>query len=531
MSSRVASGGGSVGSAAVARDRWLAVGVAAVVCGVVGWAGRDGVGLSPDSLEYLGVARNLLDGHGLTVPFGSVVEDPQAGGAMTNFPPLYPLLLAIGGGGLVWARVLALLLLAVTAGCVTLLVRRHAVSRSAAVGIALLLCAPDFVRVHSMAWSEPVLLAVIAAGSLALAEHLARPRRATWAALLALVAAAPIARYAGVAFVVAVVVALGVRRRWRDAGWAAAAGLVPLAGWLAYGAQAAATGRVLAWHPPSWDALSDQVARTTTFWLSGYGPRFALLAAGLLLAAAAPAAPRPAAPTSRISTGTVPVEMREGGMFVGVVVLVGGVVVVLLATWALLDRTTVLDSRLLVAAHLGVILALPFVVRPARRWQTAALVMAAVLVVAGGVRFATRFPDSGSRQYAHQDWRRSPTLAAARAAATRTAAAITTAAATTTAAANRPAPTATEGRLLSNAPELVWWTTDQPVDLLPAKHDFRSGKARPWPRHVAAIPAGATIIVLDRVPRAHLATPQDIASIRTIVLVQRLPDGAVYRLP
>jgi hypothetical protein len=510
MSSRVAFGGGSVGSAAVARDRWLAVGVAAVVCGVVGWAGRDGVGLSPDSLEYLGVARNLLDGHGLTVPFGSVVEDPQAGGAMTNFPPLYPLLLAIGGGGLVWARVLALLLLAVTAGCVTLLVRRHAVSRPAAVGIALLLCAPDFVRVHSMAWSEPVLLAAIAAGSLALAEHLARPtRRATWVALLALAAAAPMARYAGVAFVVAVVVALGVRRRWRDAGWAAAAGLLPLAGWLAYGAQAASTGRVLAWHPPSWDALSDQVARTTTFWLSGYGPRFALAAAALLLLAAAPTArPAPAPP------------MRDGGLVAGVVVLVGGVVVVLLATWALLDRTTVLDSRLLVAAHLGVVLALPFVVRPARRWQTVALAMAAVLVVAGGVRFATRFPDSGSRQYAHQDWRRSPTLAAAKRAA----------AVTGTATATRAAPT-TEGRLLSNAPELVWWTTDQPVDLLPAKHDFRSGKARPWPRHVAAIPAGATIVVLDRVPRAHLATPQDIATIRTIILVQRLPDGAVYRLP
>ena len=55
-------------------------GMLSVVAG--GWAAlahvlatRSGIGLQEDSGLYIGAARNLLAGHGLTVPFGTAVPE------------------------------------------------------------------------------------------------------------------------------------------------------------------------------------------------------------------------------------------------------------------------------------------------------------------------------------------------------------------------------------------------------------------------------------------------------------------------
>ena len=75
--------------------RGTALGIAALALLGVGLAlaaSRHGVGASPDSVVYIGVARNLLAGRGLTEPFGALVDTP-----LTRYPPLYPALLAAGG--------------------------------------------------------------------------------------------------------------------------------------------------------------------------------------------------------------------------------------------------------------------------------------------------------------------------------------------------------------------------------------------------------------------------------------------------
>ena len=50
---------------------------------------RKGVYASPDSAFYVGTARNLLDGEGLTAPPGSP--------PLSHFPPLFALVLGRGG--------------------------------------------------------------------------------------------------------------------------------------------------------------------------------------------------------------------------------------------------------------------------------------------------------------------------------------------------------------------------------------------------------------------------------------------------
>lgn len=471
------------------RDALLALAVAIAAVAVAGFATRDGVGLSPDSLEYLGVARNLRHGHGLTVPFGAITEEPFPGAAMTGFPPLHPILLAAGGAGLDWARALGLLLYGVTVASVALVARRHAGGRMAAAAVAVLLLSPDVVRVHAQVWSEPLFLALVAAGTLVLLKHLDRPRRATLAALVAASAAAPMARYAGIVFPLAAAVVLARRRWWRPAAAVVAAGALPLAAWLAYGAAAVRTPggnrRALGWHPPDLGEVWSETARTVEhFWLPGFEPGLALLVIGLLVVALAP---------------------RRSDLLVHAALVAAGTVGLLLVTWAVLDRTTLVDSRLLVGAHLGVVLALPSLVRGDRWWRALALAVAAALVVTGGLRFADRFPTSPSRQFALPTWEASPTL--------RAAAAI-------------PAGTP----LYSNAPEALWWVTGRPAALVPLKVALRSGRPQPWPAQVRALPAGAVLVLVDGLER-DAPTADEIASVIPLRLLATLPDGALYETP
>jgi hypothetical protein len=317
-------------------------------------------------------------------------------------------------------------------------------------------------------------------------RHLDRPHRATLIPVLAACALAPMARYVGVVFVAAVVV-LARRHRVHDAIAASAAGLAPLAMWLVWGAVASgaegAAGRTPAWHPPAVGEVITQLTRTVgTFWVSGYGPRLGLVVIALVLATVTP---------------------RRSEYLVYGVILVVGTVALLLVTWAVLDRTTVLDSRLLVLAHLGAVLALPFVVGSGR-WREGALACAAALVLVGSIHWSVGFAASESRQYAADEWRRSPTLAAAEALGA--------------------AP------LYSNRADLVWWATGRRTALLPVKTDLRSGSARPWQREVGRLPAGALVVLFDRAPGRFMLSAAELGSVRAVRLVRRLPDGAIYEI-
>ena len=104
---------------------------------------------------YIGAARNLLDGNGLTIP---VAGDPLS--PLAHWPPLLSLVLAvpglIGTDPLETARWLQVLLFATNAILVGSLVRAYSSSaRLGVLAVALFLTWEVPVEIHSWAWSEP----------------------------------------------------------------------------------------------------------------------------------------------------------------------------------------------------------------------------------------------------------------------------------------------------------------------------------------------------------------------------------------
>jgi hypothetical protein len=197
----------------------LALG-AAVLCSLVGIAlvlvaTSRGVGVSPDSVYFVGAARNVLDGRGLS-------QFPDAQGRcmpMVHWPPLYPLALAaISATGLdvlVAARWLSAGLFGATILLLGLMIRRLGAPNWLV--FAATLCAAaatDMVKVHAMAWSEPPCIFFGMLGFLLLDLHIERPRRLLLIAAAAALAFAFLARYAGSAYVVVgALVLLTVRKR------------------------------------------------------------------------------------------------------------------------------------------------------------------------------------------------------------------------------------------------------------------------------------------------------------------------------
>lgn len=114
---------------------------------------RAAVGLTPDSVAYVAAARSLANGHGLTLP---------GGGPMIHFPPLYPALLAAAGlvagvDPLVAATWLNVALFGANVLLIGGVLARTLRSPGLAVfGTFAALTTLPMLRVHSMAWSEPL---------------------------------------------------------------------------------------------------------------------------------------------------------------------------------------------------------------------------------------------------------------------------------------------------------------------------------------------------------------------------------------
>ncbi len=163
-----------------------------------------GVGTSPDSAVYIGVADQLLHGQGLTVPFGEVPGAP-----LTHYPPLYPMLLAFGG----WfepnlgqsARWIQALLFSLNTLLWADFLRRLLPGRTWLAGFLLLplVFFPALVSVHSMAWSEGLFLLLGFSGFLVALQAMQRKGWANWVIAGDLLALAFLTRYAGAAFLAA----------------------------------------------------------------------------------------------------------------------------------------------------------------------------------------------------------------------------------------------------------------------------------------------------------------------------------------
>lgn len=218
-----------------------------------------GAGLSPDSATYVQVARNFLNGHGLTL-------QSSTGEAVlfTYAPPLFPAILAamefFGITALSGIRWLNALLFGVNILLVGLVLRRYSCSFWLSMfGSLLILFSVDMLRVYTMVWTEPLFIFFAFSGLALLTVYSDNPRLLLLAASSCTIALAFFVRYAGVALIPTGIFAICFlsNQRWlrriRDSIIFVCISCLPMGLWLI--ANACSTGttqgvvRNMAFHP------------------------------------------------------------------------------------------------------------------------------------------------------------------------------------------------------------------------------------------------------------------------------------------
>ncbi|HEX3621143.1 MAG TPA: glycosyltransferase family 39 protein, partial [Acidimicrobiales bacterium] len=452
---------------AVARW-WSGVPAVAAMAAVVAATGK-GVYVSPDAVSYVGTARNLVAGRGLTPPAGL----PPVG----HFPPLFPLVLAavarLGCDPLTAARVVNVAAVGGVVLLVGLLVGRLTGSGVAALAASVAAAASvDLLAASGSALSEPLFLLLAVAALGALGTHLDAVRRQPggparsygWlAAASVLAAGALLTRYVGAALVVAGVAALlrfGRRRRWHGAVEAAVFGVVataPAVGFLAWAGRAkGADDRSFAWHAFGLDYLG-QAARPVTRWILAWpGPPLGLLLAiavvvgvGVAVVVGGPPARRgsPASSAASASSASSATPWLLGCFGVAYLVVV-------VANRLVTDATGRLDARFLAPLHVVVIVLAAVWLHRHRTVAPVVALAGAVVVaqVAGAVAWtAGGLSDGGlsRRGYTAAAWRTSPVLARLKAAA---------------------------GPVYSNAFDGIEFSTGRGANPLPAKVEYLTGR-------------------------------------------------------
>jgi 4-amino-4-deoxy-L-arabinose transferase-like glycosyltransferase len=324
---------------------------------LVSYATPFGVGTSPDSVAYIGAAQNLRSGQGLTVPLGGFDSQP-----LTQFPPLYPLLLAIssliGAEAYATARILSALLFGANVLLVGWILHRLAPQSAWAAVFASLgmLLVPVMLEIHVMAWSEPLFILLGLSALYALAVYLETASLLAFITAIGLTAAAFLTRYAGVVYLATGL--LGIlflgsgkpNRRIRSAVVFGLAGALPVVCYLAYNQLVAgsATNREIAFHPVTrsqlWQGLTTftgwlGIPNSLPAWLHGLIVLIGILLFGAALFLAVKAKNR--SQETRPGAQSLPVMIQLLVLFV---LMYGGF---LLLSISFLDANTPLDNRIL----------------------------------------------------------------------------------------------------------------------------------------------------------------------------------------
>jgi hypothetical protein len=480
------------------------------------------VGFDADSVTYIGVGRNIAEGHGATYPFKS------PGARMTDFPPGYPLVLgAADAAGLPivgFAHVFQALMLGVAGALAAWLVLRA--SRSAvfaAIAFLLVVAAPGLGEVFSTVYTEPLAI-VLGLGALAfLVAYAHSPRVGYLVGAGVCAGISPVVRWVGVSVIatgvlVLLVIGAGVVRDRvkRAAAWGALS-LVPAALVAATNRNHgnSSTARKLAWHPIGWSQARqgfDTVAswflprQLSDRWIAGaviVGVVFLLVAVWLVRRGAT-------------------VARRALGAAGPAVVVPGAFVVVYLATIvvsvSLFDAATPLDTRILAPLYAALV---PTVIggvavwwsqpgrsRDAMRAAGAVLVVALVLV---GVRSLTTATGNQDYRlgYATSHWHHSPLMRQLRA--------------------------YPKGALVvTNAPEAVYLQTGRHARGLPAKYSSTSLQHDPHYRQqldalVRRVQArGGVVAMFDEVKgRPWQAKAPELERQTDLRVVARAHDGVL----
>jgi hypothetical protein len=465
------------------RRSWLALPPLAAVVAVV-LATAKGLYVSPDAVFYVGTARNWVDGRGLTPPAGVP--------PLEHFPPGFTVVLAalgkVGLDPLTGARVVNALALGAIVALVGLVVLMRTGSVPAALVASVLTAAGvDLLALSGSALSEPLFILLALGGLVVLAGYLEHQRPVLLAGASALVAAAFLTRYVGIALIVAGVAGLLWRRRWLAAGVFGAATVAPVALWLLW-ASGDAGDRSVAYHPFGADYLGQAVRPLARWVVPWPGPPIGFVLAVVLVAAGVMVARRVAA---------IPLTWLLLAFTVAYVL-------VLLANRTFTDATGRLDARFLAPLHIvAILLAVPAL----HRLKPPALYLAGVVViaqVAGAVSWTAGglSDDSiGRRGY-------------------------------TSAALERSALLATAGEPLhSNAPDAVFFVTGRLALAIPAEKDYLTGKSNPhYAEEVAALRGYIAYFDAITFKRSFQPSRAELEAALQLEIVAQDAVGTLYRI-
>ncbi len=485
------------------------------------WATRSGLGLTTDSMVYLGGARSLLHGTGFR---------DQGGDWISHYPPLYSLVVALLGRAgfnlLEASRWLNAVLLGVTTLFTGRLASRIDDSRLVAILAALSVgLSIAMLNVHRYFLSEPMFLALTVTSGAVLAESWRRGSARKLALGCLLVGLSYLTRYVGLVNIACcsfLLIAFAWQRRISLRA-VAAGGAILMAGPIAFAGVALSHGggmsdRTLGWHPVQAAQLTA-AARAIGLWVGpGRLPSTLLvgLGAGVL--------------GTLVAWGAVPRWRRSGGRGAGNWTSAEGIafacalytfayLAAVVASICLFDSGTPLDERILSPVYVPLLLLAVFVAtreRPTagatalrrRRIRLVVLTIVAALSLGRGVKWMAQ-AGAYAPGFANRDWSRSETIAWLRSHA-----------------GGRP--------IVSNFPRLVSFVSNQSARWLPAAYDY-TGRA-PNPRLESElrqlrhdVSAGALVVFLEKhVPsRPLLVSRQQVLTVLSDFPVRQFEDGCV----
>jgi len=247
----------------------VSLGLAVIGIGMILLGTRLGIGTSPDSAIYLGVARSFEAGKGLSVPFGAEID-----AVLSQFPPMYPVLIrfvsAMGFDVLVSARLIQAILFGANIILLMIILNdcTHGMHLGTVLGGMLILFAPVVAEIHLMAWSEPLFIFSGFMGLFLLSKYLRSGSNQLLVVAALWTCLACLTRYSGIAFIVTGLLAIFLwgssdnQKRGRDATIFTVISLIPLGIWMlsVFFSGRESTGRELIFHPFGrqhlWQAVS-----------------------------------------------------------------------------------------------------------------------------------------------------------------------------------------------------------------------------------------------------------------------------------
>ncbi len=488
---------------------------------------RWGIGASPDSVFYLGAARNLLAGKGYSLPSVEGGNSP-----LTHLPPLYASLLAVlTKAGLdigLAARGLNAALFGVGIWLAGGLINRWSPTMARWLPLAggfWLFTAPHLLEIHLMAWSEPLFLFIGTVGLVILGRHLEHPQPGLLLASAALIGLALLTRYAGAALIATGIFGLlllsvqPLSRRLQDSILFGIVSLAPFGLWLLRNMILAgtATGRQIVFHPPGKSHLFQALTTTASWFLVPASASLWLklgvvavaglaIIGGLVWQVECRRTSRP-----RItSVGRIPGEIRLLALFVPVYALF------LLFSLSFLDANTPLDGRILSPVYvyglfLGCfVLSRGFATTQRQRWAGwfvgIVVLVSCIFYLRQGMSLLRQAYQEGIG-FNNIAWLNSATLAALK---------------------DLPADTV----IYTNAPDGVFFHTQRAVYGLPVKFD--SLNQRPNPNYESQITAllekvkeGAVLVYFYQVERPNLPGGEELSGLLPLRIVAEYSDGII----